>query len=577
MEQLEDSGIHRRKDQEFQSAGKKSLDYAKGFEYDIDLFFNALVESTDDYIYIGDLRTGTFRYSSAMIAEFDLPGEIVPDAAKAWGYLVHPDDKEDFLKANQEIADGLTEGHNIEYRAVNRQGDWVWLRCRGHVARDKEGKPAIFAGMITNLGKKNNVDHVTGLYKKYELEEEIHRLIRNYPQLSFGIMLLDIDDFRHINDLYDRMFGDEVIRITAQGIRSILPEGATVYRMDGDEFCILYRTDRESEYQALFNKIQQEFQYQQEYNGCKFYCAVSAGCSLYPADGDNYLTLIKFANYSLEYSKGNGKNQMTMFAGDIMNCKERMLYLTELLRESIEHDFEGFFLNYQPQVEAETGRLVGAEALTRWSCEKYGVISPMEFISILEQNNLIIRVGRWILHEAVKQCGQWLLKEPDFKMSINLSYLQVIDPDFTTFFQNLTKEMGVPFKSITLELTETYLIKEQAYVSQIFEALRYMGVGVAMDDFGTGYSSLGVLKDIPIDIVKIDQAFVRGLQQGDQDTTFIRFAVALCHDVGKEVCLEGVETNEEYNIVKASGLEYIQGYYFGRPVSAEEFEKKYLT
>ena len=547
------------------------------FEYDKDHLYEALAESTDDYIYIGNMKTGTFRYSPAMVAEFDLPGEIVPDAAHVWGRLVHPDDKEEFLESNREVADGETECHRIEYRAQNRQGDWVWLRCRGHMVRDEEGTPNLFAGMITNLGRKNNIDHVTGLYNKYELEEEVRCLIRDYPKASFGIMLLDIDNFGHINDLYDRMFGDEVIRIAAQKISSMLPEGASAYRMDGDEFCILYKEGEAKRFEELYRKLQHVFKKQQEYDKKKYYCAMSAGCSMYPQHGAGYLDLMKFASYSLEFSKGNGKNQVTMFAGDIMRHKERQLDLTEFLRESIEQGYRGFSLHYQPQVEAGTGRVVGAEALARWSCDKYGPVPPLEFIPILEKNNLIIMVGRWILREAVRQCRRWLDVDPDFTMSINLSYLQVVEPNFAPFFKNVLEEMGVPCKNIVVELTETYLIKELDCVRRIFQTLRSMGVYVAMDDFGTGYSSLGVLKDIPVDIVKIDQTFVRGIQSDAFDATFIRFVVALCHDVGKEVCLEGVETTEEYDIVKDSGPEYIQGYYFGRPVTADEFEKKYLT
>lgn len=565
------------KQRQDETPGRSGQLPTEAFEYDKDHLYDALAESTDDYIYIGNMKTGTFRYSAAMVAEFDLPGEIVPDAARVWGRLVHPDDKEAFLESNGEVSDGLTENHNIEYRAKNRRGDWVWLRCRGHMVRDGEGVPNLFAGMITNLGRKNNIDHVTGLYNKYELEEDVRRTIRDYPGKAFGIMMLDIDNFGHINDLYDRMFGDEVIRLAAQKISSMLPEGALVYRMDGDEFCILYKEGEAKRFEELYRKLHQVFRKQQEYDNKKYYCAMSAGCSLYPQDGESYLDLIKFANYSLEYSKGNGKNQVTMFAGDIMRHKERQLDLTEFLRESIEQGYKGFYLNYQPQVESSTGRVVGAEALARWSCEKYGNISPLEFIPILEKNNLIVMVGRWILREAVSQCRRWLDINPDFTMSINLSYLQVVEPSFAAFFRNVLEEMKVPCRNIVVELTETYLIKELDCVRRIFQNLRSMGVFVAMDDFGTGYSSLGVLKDIPVDIVKIDQTFVRGIQNDAFDATFIRFVVALCHDVGKEVCLEGVETTEEYDIVKNSGPEYIQGYYFGRPVPPEEFENKYLT
>lgn len=240
--------------------------------------YRALSESTDDYIYIGNMKTGTFRYPAAMVKEFEIPGEIVENAAAVWGPLIHPHDKKDFMSANQEVADGRAECHNVEYRAKNRKGQWVWLRCRGSLVRDKHGNPDMFAGIITNLGIKNRIDHLTGLYNKIQLEEEVHRQIRNFPSVSFGLLILGMDDFKHINDLYNREFGDEVLRITSQKIRSILPGNAELYRMDGDEFCLLFRGSRPEKIRSLYQRIQEVFRNQQQYNGNKYYCTVSAAC-----------------------------------------------------------------------------------------------------------------------------------------------------------------------------------------------------------------------------------------------------------------------------------------------------------
>lgn len=547
------------------------------FTYDKDHLYDALIESTETYIYIGNMKTGTFRYPPAMVKEFELPGQIVPNAAAVWGARVHPYDKKAFLDSNQEVADGRTESHNVEYRAKNYANQWVWLRCRGHMIRDEHGEPELFAGMITNLGKKNRVDHTTGLYNKFELEEEICRRIQKYPQAPFGVILLGLDDFTHINDLYDRVFGDEVLRITSQKIISVLPADSAVFRMDGDEFCILMRNGDVDEFKQFYARIQYIFQNQQQYNGKRYYCTVSGGMALYPENGKSYLSLIKYAAYALEYSKNNGKNRMTIFDKSILKYKKRELSLTELLRESMEDGFRDFYLCYQPQVNMAEGKISGAEALARWNCQKYGNVPPLEFIPILEQSGMIIPVGRWIMEEAIRQCSEWRAINPEFVMSINLSYLQIIDPEFISCVKETVERYQIPYQNIVFELTETYLVKEKENLKRIFDAILDIGFGIAMDDFGTGYSSLGVLKDIPVSFVKIDQAFVRGIESAPLDAAFIQFIVSLCHNVGKKVCLEGVETEQEYNIVKKSGLEYIQGYYFGRPVTKEKFEKLYLN
>ncbi len=544
------------------------------FSYETDYLYDALVRSTDDYIYVCDMKTGAFRYPKSMVEEFGLPGEIVQNAAAVMASKVHEKDKQIFLESNQEIADGRTDSHNVEYRIQNVKGEWVWLRCRGHLERDKAGKPALFAGIITNLGKKNKVDHVTGLLNKFECEEEIQRLIQRRPQEALGVMLLGMDEFKRVNDLYDRVFGDEVLRATAQRIQTLLPADATLYRLDGDEFCVLLRSGGEEELRRVYDAIHAAFDHQQEYNGQKYHCTLSAGCALYPQDADNYLELNKCASSALDYAKAGGRNRMSFFFRALLERKSRALELTELLRESVEQDFSGFELYYQPQVDARSGSVVGAEALARWRCEKHGPVGPDEFIPLLEGSGLIHTFGRWVIRTAAAACGGWAARIPAFTVSVNLSHLQLAQPDLLPFLQQVVTETGLLPGNMVVELTESCVASNIDTLKERFEQIRSMGIRVAMDDFGTGYSSLGILKKSPADIVKIDRAFVQGIRESAFDATFIRFIVALCRDVAISVCLEGVETEEEYKIVRDMGVDCIQGYYFGRPVPAAELEER---
>ncbi|WP_367942033.1 bifunctional diguanylate cyclase/phosphodiesterase [Enterocloster citroniae] len=546
------------------------------FKYDNETFYNALTSSTEDYIFVGNMKTGVFRYPQAMVEEFGLPGQVVMNAAAFWGGLIHPHDEAYFLESNQNIADGREDYHNIEYRARNVKGEWIWLRCRGKMVRDEEGRPELFAGMISNLGKRNQIDHMTGLYNKYEFEGDIKKYLVDHKEVDMiGLMILDLDSFKNINDLYDRSFGDEVLRITAQKVSSMLPANAKLYRLDGDEFGVLCLGSNEEDGQDIFHKIQQNFHKQQEYNGRKYYCTCSAGFTIYPRDGDNYLELLKCANYSLEHSKLTGRNRMTVFSKDILAGRERRLELLELLRESIERGFAGFTIHYQPQVDTRTGALQGAEALARWHCSKYGDISPGEFIPLLEQNGLIIQLGRWIFCHAAAQCREWCGFKPDFRMSINLSYVQLTEGDIIPYIGDTLKELDLEASHVVMELTETYLAKADDRILQMLRDMKAIGIQVAMDDFGVGYSSLFSLKNIPVDIVKIDRGFVKGITTDIFNATFIRSITALCYDVGKQVCLEGVETEEEYLAVRELGMESIQGFYFGRPAGPVEFEQKY--
>ena len=550
---------------------------AADFEYDKEHLYEALIAGTDDYIFVGNMKTGVFRYPPKMVEEFGLPGEGVENAAAFWGELIHPHDEQYFLESNQEIADGRASYHNIEYRARNIRGEWVWLRCRGKMIPDEYGEPGLFAGMITNLGKKNQIDHMTGLYNRFKLEGDVKKqLADGDSSMKFGIMILDMDSFHNINDLYNRSYGDEILRIAGQRISSIIPPNAKAYRLDGDEFGVLVLGGEKQECLSIYGKIQNAYQKQQEYNGRKYYCTISAGCVFYPQDADNYLDLMKYANYSLEASKDAGKNRMTIFSGSLLAERERSLGLMEELRECVERGFAGFAIYYQPQTVVDTQELYGAEALARWKSVKYGNVSPIEFIPLLEKSGLIIEFGAWIFYHAAMQCKKWMEQRNDFQMSINLSYLQLLEGDIVDYMQETLKSLELDPQHITMELTETYLVKADADVLGTMERMRRMGIRIAMDDFGVGYSSLHSLKNIPVDLVKIDRGFVKGIDGDIFNATLIRSITELCHDVGKTVCLEGVEIGAEYEVVRDMGLELIQGYYYGRPVPADEFEKQFF-
>lgn len=542
------------------------------FTYDQSLLYDAILQSTDDYLYVCNMKTGVFRYSQAMVDEFALPGQVIENAAAVWGAKVHPLDKAAFLEANQDITDGRTDQHCVEYRARNRNGEWLWMRCRGHLERDQEGNPSLFAGFITNLGKKNKFDHLTGLYNRLAFEEECVTLLDTD---TVTLMVLGIDDLKRINSLYDRAFGDEVIRIVSQRIQSFLPPNAQAFRLDGDEFGILIRGGDVNLVYRLYDSIHDAFGSQKTYDGKKFFCTLSCGCIISPRGAQDYLTLCKRAGFALDYAKLRGKNRLEFFRPEIMAHLTRDLEMTELLRESTENHFNGFRIFCQPVFHAVRS-LYGAEALCRWSCDKYGNVPPGEFIGLLEKSGMIINTGRFICREAIRQCALFQQSKPDFRISINLSILQMDDPSLVDYILKTAEEFNVSPGSIILELTESCLAANIDRLRNQLLELRSLGFLIAMDDFGTGYSSLGLLKQAPIDIVKLDYMFVQGILENQFDLAFIRMTVELCHIVGIQVCLEGVETEEEYLAVKDLGLDYLQGFLLGKPCPPEEFIEEHF-
>ena len=340
------------------------------------------------------------------------------------------------------------------------------------------------------------------------------------------MLLFGIDGLKRINGLYNRLFGDEVIRIVCQKLQTLAPPGGTVFRLDGDEFGVVLRGGTLRAVQGYFGAVQQAFSTQQTFDGSKFFCTLSCGCAFAPHDGTTYLGLLKCASSTLDHAKRHGKNRMEVFSSAILGPAERAMELTELLRESIENGFNGFSLHYQP-VFSPDGRLCGAEALSRWQCARFGSVPPGEFIALLEKNGMILSFGRWAFRQAVRQCAVFLDEYPAFSMAVNLSCLQLEDPTLVEYLAQTLREEGVSAEHIIVELTESYLAPNLERLSGLLAQMRGLGLRVAMDDFGTGYSSLSVLKHAPVDIVKIDRSFVQGLCGSAFDHSFVHLMVEL--------------------------------------------------
>lgn len=541
----------------------------------IDRVYDAFSRSTDDYVFIGDLRTGTYRFSERMAEEFELPGEIVEDAVEVWMDLVHEQDRAAVRKAHRLLLEGASRSENVEFRARNRRGEWIGLRCRGYVEPDQHDEMTVFAGLITRASQDEGTDRVTGLPSRFEAEKRMGSLTALKEKQPVGLLVLGFDDFRSINDLYDRALGDEVIRMTAMGLKALLPEDAEMFRFDGDEYLILFQNARAEKVLLFYHRVQEFCHSPKEYGGHRCSLTISGGYAEYPKNGEEYQELVKRAVYSLEYSKKSGKDRITFFDGSVMEARERALALTEELRDSIEHGCRGFELHYQPLYSVDEKKITGAEALARFQCEKFGRVSPGEFIPLLEESGLIDQAGKWVFETAVEATRHFVEQIPDFTMHINVSWVQFERGDFLDYLRNRPREKLAEEGHFVLELTESCISSNYEQMRRILQQLHQMGYQVAIDDFGTGYSSLGLLKSIPVNIVKIDQSFIRNLQESAWDMTFIEFIVKLCHTMGMSVCQEGVEDLKQKEELENKELDIYQGFYYGKPMTEESFLDSY--
>ncbi len=545
---------------------------AETFEYDSTLLYDALINSTDDFIYICNMKTGVFRYSPAQAYLFDLPGEIVENPLPIWKKIVHPDDWARFYKSNMEIGENRMDYHSVEFRAKNRNGEYQWLRCRGQLMRDEFGEPSMFTGIMTLLGRQNKIDHLTQLLNDAEFLRVCDEKLSSPNVIdSLGIMILEIDDFRQASEDYDRSAEDGIFKTAAQSIQSILPDNGGLFRLDGDCLGVLLDNVNRDEVFQLFQEIQELLGLLTLRKDYPVNLTVSAGCVMYPDHRGSATELSQYANYALRYAKEQGANQLAFFSRVVLENRQRSVDIMMGLRGSMDQGFSGFSLRFQPQVDAKSKRIIGAEALLRWTDPEGAFVSPAEFVPILEESGMIVPVGQWVLTEAMKAAKSWLGCHPDFTISVNVSALQLQELDFVESVLGLVEEAEFPYENLILELTESHSIQSMEILDKKFEGLRQKGIRIAMDDFGTGYSSMERLKLAPIDLVKIDRAFVRNILNSKFDVTFIQFVVAICHDVGIQVCLEGMETAEEYEVLRDMDLDCIQGYLFGKPLTEAEF------
>lgn len=545
------------------------------FDLDPRLFYDAVAYSTDDYLYIIDMRTDMALVSENMLRDFDLPDRLFEGLIPRWRDLVLERDRPSFDESIDDLLSGKTDEHDLEYQVVNRKGEHVWIVCRGLLMRDDQGEPVLFSGAITNLERKGKVDAITGLYMHEKCLQVLDRLLaRN--RMEGGILLLGLDDFSRINSLNDHAFGNGVLRRFAQSTLRLLPDNATAFRFDGDEFAIVLDDGDRNAMEDLYRTVHAFANRQQDIDGVPYFCTVSGGIAMIGEDGATGLDLVKHAESALEESKHRGKNTVSFFSPAMSKEKLRRLELSDRLQASVMDGMKGFSVHYQPLVEADTLRIAGAEALLRWSTEEFGSVSPVEFIPVLESYGLIGAVGRWVFEQAVRQCAAWNRVRPDFIMNVNISYLQMLEADFVPFVERTLAEADVDAQRIVLEMTESYFVTDLDALRTTFDRLRALGIRLAMDDFGTGYSSLGLLSQSPADIVKIDRLFIKNIHAESFNRAFIDAVIDLCHSVDIEVTVEGVEESTELDAVRAIGADNVQGFLVSRPLSADAFEERFL-
>lgn len=416
-------------------------------------------------------------------------------------------------------------------------------------------------------------DSITSLPNRLYFVEELKDIFANLEkeQNRFGVLFLDIDRFKHINDTLGHNVGDYILKLLGMRLSKLTKDGDIVARVGGDEFFILIKNiESDIDIKTLANSILNDFKDPYHIRDYVLHLTTSIGIAIYPDGGLDVQSLLMNADLALYKAKDLGGNSYYIYGDEIASKGLEKMVLLNQLRQACDND--ELVLYYQPQIEVKTGEIIGLEALVRWNHPERGLLYPDQFIGLAEETGLIIQMGEWILRKACNQAKEWADQGNEIIMSVNISAKQFQHREFVKELVSILIESGLDPKNLTLEITETIAISDMELTINILNMINNLGIGVAIDDFGTGYSSLSYLNEMSVNELKIDRSFIWDIEKNHKNKMIANTIILLGKQIGLKVTAEGVENREQLDILEEMECDIAQGYYFSKPVPKEKIE-----
>ncbi|WP_338453379.1 EAL domain-containing protein [Niallia oryzisoli] len=471
----------------------------------------------------------------------------------------------------------------IEFCIKKKHGELIEVEAKVNPIVDEMGKVKTLVLVVRDITERKKTertiyhlayhDTLTELPNRRFFMEQLRKEVQKAEesQLQLGILFIDVDKFKYINDSYGHEMGDLILVEVANRIRECLRSTDMVARIGGDEFTILLSNiENTKEVETVAQRMTDSFREPFEVEGKSFNLSCSMGISLFPLHGKKVDELLKRADIALYTVKEQGRSGFKFFHLDMEQRSLEQILLENELRKAIQQ--QQFTIEYQPKKDISTGELIGMEALVRWEHPELGRISPDKFIPIAEETGLIIPLGEWVLRQGCIQNKQWQDQGyPPLKLSVNLSVRQFTQPNLPEKIKEILKEIGLEAKWLELEVTEGIFMDLDHSVSTLQE-IRNLGVHVSIDDFGTGYSSISYIKHLPIDTLKIDASFIRDIHINEESEAIVKLIIDIAQTLNLNVIAEGVESQEQLLILRENGCLQGQGFLFSKPLSKNDFE-----
>lgn len=543
-----------------------------------EVLLEIIAECMDDYLYVLDLQNNKMEISQSALDRFMISETYMRNAKQEIMSAVYEEDRAMFEKHMQAVMDGKEKVHDIHYRWLDKNGLPVWVNCRGVVIDDEDGKPGYLVGCLNETGNQRRADNVTGLLGGMEFCDYLRS--QKKPVTTGFLMHIGIDDFAAVNGTHGSNYGDYVLKSVADCMKECLSGNQRLFHLIADQYVIvdLDSTSMDDAIQ-LKKKIGEkidEFIISEQY---EVVFSASAGVIDASTVAEGYEECRKKFEFSLKKAKQMGKNNIYFYRQEDYEKFQRNGRIISALRSSIANGCEGFEVYYQPIVDCVSGRVIGAEALMRYTMvteEGKEWLSPVEFIPLLEKTGLIIPAGRFVLNEAAKMCREIQQYIPEFRVNVNISCYQIEHGKIADKILTAVRDNGLTPDRICIEMTESGFMDMTPAFCKFRKVLEENGIQFVIDDFGTGYSNLHCISDMNPGYVKMDKDFTAKAMSCERDYELFKKIIEMVHSIGIRICVEGIEEEDWHLKMKELQTDYLQGYFFGKPCEKKKFMEEFV-